>query len=90
MFKGVKTRFPLMLPILKESDVADRVVSAILRDKQRVIMPFSVKLMPLMRMLPVPVFDAIANLLGVNVSMEEFVGRHAAEPPRAVEANDAE
>ena len=71
------------------SQVADRVVSAILRDKQRVLMPFSVKFMPLLRMLPVPVFDTIASFLGVNASMDEFVGRHASEPPTAGEADDA-
>ncbi len=33
MFKGVKTRFPFLLPVLKEQDVADRVLRAIQRDQ---------------------------------------------------------
>jgi all-trans-retinol dehydrogenase (NAD+) len=89
MFKGVKTRLPLLLPILEESHVADRIVSAILRDKQRLLMPFSVKFMPLLRMLPVPLFDTIANALGVNASMDEFAGRHPVEPSNVGEAGDA-
>ena len=43
MFKGVKTRFPLLLPVLKEQDVADRVLKAIQRDQPQVQMPFMVQ-----------------------------------------------
>jgi all-trans-retinol dehydrogenase (NAD+) len=75
MFRGVKTRFPLLLPILEEQVVADRIVRAIQRNKRRLVMPRLVGLVPLMRVLPVPVFDAVANFLGVNRSMDEFAGR---------------
>ena len=37
MFRGVKTRFPWLLPILKEDDVAARVVRAIQHDHARVM-----------------------------------------------------
>ena len=43
MFKGVKTRFPLLLPVLKEQDVADRVLKAIQHDQPLVQMPFMVE-----------------------------------------------
>ena len=33
MFKGVKTRFPLLLPVLKEQEVADRVLKAVRRNQ---------------------------------------------------------
>jgi all-trans-retinol dehydrogenase (NAD+) len=75
MFHGVKSRFPRLLPILKEADVAARVVRAIERDQARVMMPWIVYLVPAMRLLPVPVFDWAATFLGINASMEEFVGR---------------
>jgi len=75
MFHGVKSRFPLLLPILAEQDVADRVVDAIRRDRRRLFMPWLIHLLPLMRTLPVGLFDRLANLLGINATMDEFVGR---------------
>lgn len=75
MFDGVKSRFPLLLPILDEDVVADRVLDAIRRDRRRLVLPPLVALVPLLRVLPVRWLDAIAGALGVNVSMDEFVGR---------------
>jgi all-trans-retinol dehydrogenase (NAD+) len=75
MFRGVKSRFPLLMPILKEESVAHRVVKAILRDQRRIALPRTVHWIPLLRLLPLRLFDALAGLLGVNVSMQEFVGR---------------
>ncbi|MDX9720830.1 MAG: SDR family oxidoreductase [Myxococcota bacterium] len=75
MFAGVKTRFPLLLPILNEAKVAARIVKAIEKKRPRLIMPPLVYTVPALRLLPVPLFDAIASALGVNVSMDEFVGR---------------
>lgn len=80
MFRGVRSRWPWLLPILEEDDVAERVVRAIARDQRRVVLPWAVHLVPLLRVLPIGVFDWIANLLGVNASMKDFVGRGA---PRA-------
>ena len=75
MFRGVKSRFPRLLPILDENDVAARIVDSIQRDKRRLLMPPAVHLLPLLRMLPVGVFDWIATFLGVNASMDAFQGR---------------
>jgi all-trans-retinol dehydrogenase (NAD+) len=75
MFRGVKTRFSFLLPILDPDVVADRIVGAVRRNRRRLVMPRLVGLVPLMRVLPVPLFDAIANALGINASMDEFVGR---------------
>jgi all-trans-retinol dehydrogenase (NAD+) len=39
------------------------------------MMPFMVRTMPLMRLLPVPAFDWVADFLGIARAMDEFVGR---------------
>jgi len=75
MFAGVKSRFTSLLPILDPATVADRIVRALRRDQPRLVMPRLVGLLPLARSMPVPVFDAIADFLGVNTSMDDFVGR---------------
>jgi all-trans-retinol dehydrogenase (NAD+) len=75
MFRGVQSRFPRLLPILHEDEVAARIVRAVQRDQRRLILPPFVRLVPLMRMLPVGAFDWIASFLGVNASMDEFKGR---------------
>ena len=80
MFRGVKSRFPFLLPILKEDAVAEGVVAAIERNKARVIMPPLVYLVPPMRLLPVRLFDWVASFLGVNTSMDEFTGRQGSAP----------
>lgn len=75
MFHGVKSRFPRLLPILREDDVAARIVRAVQRDQRQLFLPPLVRLLPLLRVLPVGAFDRVATLLGVNASMDEFVGR---------------
>jgi all-trans-retinol dehydrogenase (NAD+) len=75
MFRGVKSRFPWLLPILSEELVARRVVDAIRRDRPRLCMPPLVYLVPSMRLLPVRAMDWLARFLGVNSSMDEFTGR---------------
>jgi all-trans-retinol dehydrogenase (NAD+) len=80
MFAGVRTRFPLLLPILTPEYAVDRIVEAIRRDRPRLVMPRFVYATWLARLLPVGAFDAIMELLGVNRSMDEFVGRPATAP----------
>lgn len=75
MFKGVKTRFPLLLPVLKEQDVADRVLRAVQKNDQQVQMPFMVSTLPAMRLLPVWAFDHLADFFGLNNAMDAFTGR---------------
>jgi all-trans-retinol dehydrogenase (NAD+) len=75
MFKGAKTRFSFLLPILKETEVAEAVVKAVKANRSRLMMPPMVYLVPSLRLLPIKVFDALGDFLGVNVSMDEFVGR---------------
>jgi all-trans-retinol dehydrogenase (NAD+) len=77
MFTGVRTRFPLLLPILEPDYVVDRIVRAIRADRRRLILPWTVAATYLGRILPVSAFDAIMEFLGVNKSMDEFRGRAA-------------
>jgi all-trans-retinol dehydrogenase (NAD+) len=78
MFEGVKTRFAWLLPIFNETYAAARIVKAIRRRQSRLIMPPLVFTVPLLRLLPVALYDWIANFLGINVSMEDFKGRKQA------------
>jgi all-trans-retinol dehydrogenase (NAD+) len=57
-------------------------MDAIRRDQARVVLPRFVFLVPVMRLLPVRVMDALADFLGINASMDEFVGRDSARPGR--------
>lgn len=75
MFDGVKTRFAALLPILEEEKVANRIIRAILKDRKRVITPPMVYSVWLLRLLPVVVFDFVADLMGINVAMKSFMGR---------------
>jgi all-trans-retinol dehydrogenase (NAD+) len=77
MFEGVRTRMPFLLPILRPRDVAWRIADAIQRDRRLVILPPAVRLLPVLRVLPPRAFDWVMDLLGVNVSMEHFVGHRA-------------
>jgi all-trans-retinol dehydrogenase (NAD+) len=79
MFTGVRTRVPWLLPILDEQQVARKVVLAVQRDRPQLFLPPIVGTLPTLRVLGVRVFDTAAELLGVNVSMEDFVG-HADLP----------
>jgi all-trans-retinol dehydrogenase (NAD+) len=75
MFDGVKSKVGWLLPILEEQDVADKVISAIERDKYELFMPWSVATLPFLRGLPVRLFDRAMDILGVHASMDEFHGR---------------
>lgn len=74
MFAGVKSRFPL-LPILEPDYVARKVVRAIERNQQRVIMPRFVMASYLLRLLPVAWCDVLVDWLGISRSMDQFTGR---------------
>ena len=83
MFAGVKTRIPLLLPILDPDYVVNRIVEAVRRDRRRLIVPRFVYLTWLVRVLPVGVFDAVMEFFGVNKSMDEFTGRGGTEDARS-------
>lgn len=75
MFDGVTTRTSLLLPILRPQAVAVKVLNGIERGVEQIIEPPFVRTVPLLRVLPPRIFDAIADLFGVNRTMDAFVGR---------------
>jgi all-trans-retinol dehydrogenase (NAD+) len=75
MFQGAKSKLPWLLPILHEPDVAAKILNAVERNKPMLHLPPIVATLPVNRGLPVRAFDRIMDLLGVNRSMDEFVGR---------------
>jgi all-trans-retinol dehydrogenase (NAD+) len=75
MFAGVKTRFPLLLPILDPDYAVGRIILAIRNDKRRLIMPSFVYAVYATRLLPVALFDALMRFFGVSKSMDQFTGR---------------
>jgi all-trans-retinol dehydrogenase (NAD+) len=75
MFRGVKTRFPFLLPIMEPDDVAKQIVDAIEKNKARLIMPpFVLALYPT-RLLPPALFDHVVTFFGINHTMDDFKGR---------------
>ena len=76
MFQGVKTRFSWLLPILKPDYVVRRIMKAIEGNHARLIMPRFVLTVPVVRVFPPFIFDAVLGFFGVNRSMDDFVGRH--------------
>jgi all-trans-retinol dehydrogenase (NAD+) len=75
MFRGVRTRFPRLLPILKSECAARRVVAVVLKNRRRLIMPSFVHLVFGLRLLPTAVFDAVSDFFGISRSMDHFTGR---------------
>lgn len=75
MFDGAKTRFSWLLPILEPEIVAGRIVTAIRKDRRRLVMPWFVRMVWPSRLLPVSWFDGLMAFFGVSHSMHEFRGR---------------
>jgi all-trans-retinol dehydrogenase (NAD+) len=75
MFRGVKTRFSLLLPILEPSRTAKRIVRAVLKNRKRLIMPWFVHTIYILRLLPVSLFDGVTDFFGIGRSMDDFTGR---------------
>ena len=75
MFDGVTTRFPRLLPILLPEDVSRRTLDAIEAGEHQVMMPWMVRTVPLMRVLPPRMFDRVMDLFGMNHAMDRFTGR---------------
>jgi short-subunit dehydrogenase len=73
MFKGVKA--PFLTPILKPQDVVDAAWKGMKRGDIFVRAPFMVNLTPFLKgVLPVRVFDFVAQKLNVYSSMADFKG----------------
>jgi len=76
MFEGVKTKVPLLFPILDPNDVVDKIMQGILSNDSYVFLPESVRLTYLLKFLfPTYIYDTINDILGISSSMDEFTGR---------------
>src|SRR5690625_1411314 len=75
MFDGVTTKFPRLLPILDEDDVARRILDAIESGTQQLILPRLSRFMPAAPVLPVRAFDRVMDFFGINRTMDHFTGR---------------
>ncbi|WP_419497497.1 SDR family oxidoreductase [Bifidobacterium pullorum] len=75
MFEGVTTKFPLLLPILKEQAVADKIVEAVARGRERLIMPPFAAVAGFVAALPPKIADPIYGIFGLNEGMDHFTGR---------------
>jgi all-trans-retinol dehydrogenase (NAD+) len=88
MFVGAKSRFPLLLPFLRQDVVVARVVKAIEKDKARLIMPPLVRGSFLLRVLPPSWFDAVMGFLGVHNAMDGFHPGTSKRLPQAAPSAD--
>jgi len=75
MFDGVKTRYPLLLPILKSEYATKKIVSAVLKNKRLLIMPRFVNTVFILRLLPTWAIDLAADFFGISHAMDDFKGR---------------
>jgi all-trans-retinol dehydrogenase (NAD+) len=78
LFAGARSRFPRLMPILDEADVAARAVRAVEQNKARLYMPPTIGIGHVLRFLPVSWFDRFNDFLGSNRSMDDFTGRPTA------------
>lgn len=75
LFEGARP--PLLTPALTADRVAAQTIRAIERRRPFVYTPFMVRFTPRIRgLLPLSVFDWIADVFGVNTSMKAWRGRH--------------
>lgn len=75
MFAGVKA--PLLAAVLEPETIADTIYAAFKQDNLWVIEPAVVKTVPLIRaVLPTFVADRLGDLLGMNRSMDTWIGRN--------------
>ena len=74
MFHGVRRHFAL-LPILKPRKVVTKIIRSIEKNRRRLIMPRFIYTNYLCRMLPVGIYDWISDVLGINKTMQGFIGR---------------
>lgn len=75
MFDGVKTKFPLLLPILEEPKVAAEILRSIEKGRAMLLLPRFIRINPLMKLLPTRAFDRVADFFGINKTMDDFRGR---------------
>ncbi|KAM5314645.1 short-chain dehydrogenase/reductase family 16C member 6-like [Glossophaga mutica] len=75
MFDGATSKFPLLLPLLEQEYVAQRIVNAILEEQMYLIMPRFVYFgLFLKQIIPSKMTLALCEYLGVDTCMDSFTG----------------
>ncbi len=74
MFEGVKKRF-FLLPVLKQEKVVHKIIKSIQKNRRRLLTPRFIYAALICKLLPVWLYDWIGDILGVNKTMDGFVGR---------------
>ena len=82
MFDGAEA--PKATSILNPTDLAEKVVRGVERNRVQVLEPWMVKITPLLReLLPTAVYDKVSHLFGADTSMEQWTGHGAGPKPEA-------
>ncbi len=82
MFEGAGTiPLPFFSKHLEPVEVAEQVMDAVAKDKERVVLPRIGVIVPALRALPPRLYDAVADKVGIMSVMSTFTGRK--EPRRA-------
>jgi all-trans-retinol dehydrogenase (NAD+) len=76
MFDGVKTRFPLLLPVMQPRYAVRRIVKAVLNKRRRLIIPPFANTVLFLRLFPTGFLDMVADFFGISHAMDEFKGRN--------------
>lgn len=72
MFTGFTP--PLLNPLLEPKAVARKIIRTVKREKDYLMIPFMVKLLPLFKVLPASWVNRLVALTGANRAMDHFVG----------------
>ena len=84
MFEGVKA--PLLAPWLEPTWLAKKIVRCVRGNRDQIIAPFMVNLIPIAKSTwPRPLFRILLRLLGVTKSMAEWTGHESAKPVSEVD-----
>ncbi|QPZ38342.1 SDR family oxidoreductase [Paramicrobacterium chengjingii] len=75
MFDGVTTKFPRLLPILDNDDVARGVIDRLEAGTELYVTPPLARVVPAARILPSCAFDRLMDFFGINRTMAAFRGR---------------
>lgn len=75
MFKGAKTRFPLLLPIMEPEKAVKKMLRSVSKKKKRETFLFMIWAVWFLRLFPVAFFDLVNSFFGISKSMDEFVGK---------------
>lgn len=74
MFEGA-TSPNALLPILEPTAVVEKIFRTIEAGKQQLVLPATAATANWLKILPIPLADQLRDLLGINSTMDHFVGR---------------